>query len=80
MNKRTRIADLLKSEGSNYEVTVKGWIRTFRNDRFIALSDGSTLNTLQIVVNEDIATPELLKKTHYWRCYWCIRRSSTLTR
>jgi asparaginyl-tRNA synthetase len=62
MNKRTRIKDLLKSEELNYEVTVKGWIRTFRNNQFIALNDGSTLETLQVVVGQEMANPELLKR------------------
>lgn len=62
MNKRTRIKDLLKSEELNYDVTVKGWIRTFRNNQFIALNDGSTLETLQIVVDNQVADPELLKR------------------
>ncbi len=62
MNKRTKIKDLLKSEETNYEVTVKGWIRTFRNNQFIALNDGSSLSALQIVVDKDQFPPELLKR------------------
>ena len=27
-----------------------GWVRTFRNNQFIALNDGSTNNNLQVVV------------------------------
>ena len=50
LNKRTRIKDLLLSENSNYDATVMGWVRTFRNNQFIALNDGSTNNNLQIVV------------------------------
>jgi asparaginyl-tRNA synthetase len=49
-NKRTRIKELLQSEKINYETTVMGWVRTFRNNQFIALNDGSTNNNLQIVV------------------------------
>jgi asparaginyl-tRNA synthetase len=49
-NKRTRIKELLQSEKVNYETTVMGWVRTFRNNQFIALNDGSTNNNLQIVV------------------------------
>jgi asparaginyl-tRNA synthetase len=49
-NKRTRIKDLLQSEKVNYETTVMGWVRTFRNNQFIALNDGSTNNNLQVVV------------------------------
>src|SRR5688572_13522654 len=49
-NKRTRIKELLNSEPQGQEVTVMGWVRTFRNNQFIALNDGSTNNNLQIVV------------------------------
>src|SRR6188472_3064112 len=49
-NKRTRIKELLASEPQGQEVTVMGWVRTFRNNQFIALNDGSTNNNLQVVV------------------------------
>ncbi|HEU4860537.1 MAG TPA: asparagine--tRNA ligase, partial [Chitinophagaceae bacterium] len=49
-NKRTRIKDLLTQEPKGQEVTVMGWVRTFRNNQFIALNDGSTNNNLQVVV------------------------------
>ena len=48
-NKRTKIKALLTSETANYQATVMGWVRTFRNNQFIALNDGSTNNNLQIV-------------------------------
>ena len=31
------------------QITVMGWVRTFRNNQFIALNDGSTNNNLQVV-------------------------------
>src|SRR6185436_12419857 len=49
-NKRTRIKELLSTEPQGQEVTVMGWVRTFRNNQFIALNDGSTNNNLQVVV------------------------------
>src|SRR6201991_1175680 len=48
-NKRTKIKDLLAQEAQSQEVTVMGWVRTFRNNQFIALNDGSTNNKLQVV-------------------------------
>ncbi|MEO6669650.1 MAG: asparagine--tRNA ligase [Ferruginibacter sp.] len=48
-NKRTRVKELLNSDKTNYEATVMGWVRTFRNNQFIALNDGSTNNNIQIV-------------------------------
>ena len=49
-NKRNRIKDLLLSDNVNYQATVMGWVRTFRNNQFIALNDGSTNNNIQVVV------------------------------
>src|SRR6187549_1202697 len=49
-NKRIRIKELLGLEPQGQEVTVMGWVRTFRNNQFIALNDGSTNNNLQVVV------------------------------
>ena len=49
-NKRTKIKELFQSKEVNFEATVMGWVRTFRNNQFIALNDGSTNNNIQIVV------------------------------
>ena len=62
MSQRTKIKALLESEQTQIEVTVKGWIRTFRNNQFIALNDGSTNNNLQIVVDFENTDPALLKR------------------
>ena len=48
-NKRIKIKALLQNEATGYEATVMGWVRTFRNNQFIALNDGSTNNNIQIV-------------------------------
>ena len=61
-NKRTRIKELLGSEPQGQEVTVMGWVRTFRNNQFIALNDGSTNNNLQVVVALGKFEDELLKR------------------
>jgi asparaginyl-tRNA synthetase len=62
MSQRTKIKALLQSERTGFEVTVKGWVRTFRSNRFIALNDGSTNNNLQIVVDFENTDPDLLKR------------------
>jgi asparaginyl-tRNA synthetase len=49
-NKRIKIKELLESDKANYEAVVMGWVRTFRNNQFIALNDGSTNNNIQVVV------------------------------
>jgi asparaginyl-tRNA synthetase len=49
-NNRIKIKELLTQEPQGQEVTVMGWVRTFRNNQFIALNDGSTNNNIQVVV------------------------------
>lgn len=44
------------------DVIVKGWVRSFRSKRFIALNDGSTLKNLQIVVDFEQMDEEILKQ------------------
>ncbi len=61
-NKRVRIKDALKSESINHELTVMGWVRTFRNNQFIALNDGSTNSNLQIVLELGKFEEALLKR------------------
>ena len=39
----TRIRSILSEAPLLSEVSVSGWVRTFRSNRFIALNDGSTL-------------------------------------
>src|SRR4030095_9592326 len=61
-NTRVKVKDLLAQEPENQEVTVMGWVRTFRNNQFIALNDGSTNNNLQVVVELGKFDEELLKR------------------
>ena len=49
-------------EPQGQEVIVMGWVRTFRNNQFIALNDGSTNNNLQVVVELGKFDDELLKR------------------
>ncbi len=62
MSQRVKIKQILLSDKANYEVTVKGWVRTFRNNQFIALNDGSTNSNLQVVVDFENTDPLLLKR------------------
>ena len=57
-----RLADIIDQPKINETVTVKGWVRTFRANRFIALNDGSTIDTLQCVVDYENTEAQLLKK------------------
>lgn len=59
---RLRIKDILQTTPTEQTITVKGWVRTFRNNSFIALNDGSTNNNLQIVVDFNNTPEEILKR------------------
>lgn len=60
--KRTRIKDLLNATEFGQQVTVKGWVRTFRNNQFIAINDGSSMNNIQAVVDFTTTDENLLKR------------------
>ncbi len=59
---RTKIIDLLRSEATENDVLVKGWVRSFRANRFIALNDGSTIKNIQAVVDFENFDEAILKK------------------
>ena len=56
------VLELLQSEPSLQEITVRGWVRSFRSNRFIALNDGSTIKNLQCVVDFENFDEQLLKR------------------
>ena len=57
-----RIIHLLETKPSPTEISINGWVRAFRSNRFIALNDGSTIKNLQCVVNFEKFEESLLKK------------------
>ena len=57
------ISDILNSDKHlNKNVSISGWVRTFRANRFIALNDGSCLSNIQCVVDFEKTDQEILKK------------------
>lgn len=56
------IKELIHAEPSLHPVTIMGWVRSFRSNRFIALNDGSTIKNLQCVVDFENFEEEVLKK------------------
>ncbi|MGY8945889.1 MAG: asparagine--tRNA ligase [Flavobacteriales bacterium] len=56
------IKDLLKSPLISETVIVKGWVKTFRANRFISLNDGSTSKNIQCVVDFEETDSLLLSK------------------
>lgn len=59
---RVKIKAVLGLKPESQEITVKGWVRTFRNNQFIALNDGSTNNNLQVVVELGLLDETTLKR------------------
>jgi len=52
--KRTKIVDLLNATDFGKSVCIKGWVRTRRGSKqvaFVALNDGSTINSIQVVID-----------------------------
>ena len=60
--KHIKVKDLLNNTKTLQEVTAKGWVRTFRNNQFIALNDGSTIHNIQCVVDFENTPEETLKR------------------
>ena len=56
------IIDLLQNNPSTNEISINGWVRAFRSNRFIALNDGSTIKNIQCVVDFENFDEEILKK------------------
>ncbi|MFD1003538.1 asparagine--tRNA ligase [Ohtaekwangia kribbensis] len=66
--KRIKIKELLLTKPEGQTVTAKGWVRTFRNNQFISLNDGSTINNLQAVVELNSVADETLKRITTGAC------------
>ncbi|MDH5827998.1 asparagine--tRNA ligase [Sphingobacterium sp. SG20118] len=58
----TRIKELLNATEFGHEVVVKGWVKTFRNNQFIAINDGSSIHNIQAVVDFENTPEGLLKR------------------
>lgn len=56
------VLEILNNPTANYEATVCGWVRSFRNNTFIAVNDGSTNNNLQVVINMEQLDEVTLKR------------------
>ena len=59
---KINVAEILKSDALLQEVQLKGWVRTFRSNRFIAINDGSTINNIQCVIDYENTSEETLKR------------------
>ena len=65
MLKRTKIAELLKSESPIEQVLIKGWVKTRRDAKdfsFIEINDGSCLKNMQVIAHNSLSNYEEVKK------------------
>lgn len=59
--KRTEIKEVLATANFGDQVNVKGWVKAFRQNRFISINDGSTINNIQAVIDFENTEEEILK-------------------
>lgn len=60
--KTANIKNILSEGVVHSKVSLKGWVKSFRSNRFIALNDGSTLSNLQCVIDFEATDEALIKK------------------
>jgi len=68
---RTKVVDILSGKDKGKEICVKGWVRTKRGNKnvaFIAVNDGSTFHSVQLVVDLTSFDEELLRKVTTGAC------------
>ena len=66
--KNKTIKDTLLNPSIGFDITIKGWVRTFRSNRFIALNDGSTIKNIQCVIDLNQWDEKLLKRITTGAC------------
>jgi len=52
------------------ELEIQGWIRTFRNNQFLSLNDGSSLDPVQVVLALNTFEESILKRLTTGACVW----------
>lgn len=63
--RRIKIKHVLSSDGQEIigqRITVKGWVRAFRSNRFIQINDGSCLANLQAVIDFEKYEGDIIKQ------------------
>jgi asparaginyl-tRNA synthetase len=66
-----QIVEILKTEPNNQKVEVKGWVRTKRGQSalsFVSINDGSTIHSIQAVVDGEKVPEEVMKKVTCGAC------------
>lgn len=68
MSTRIEIAKLIAQPTIGEKVLVKGWVRAFRSNRFIALNDGSCFGNIQVVIDHENMPAELVDRISFHAC------------
>ena len=68
MSEKLQIKSILNDDYVGKNITVYGWVKTFRSNRFINLNDGSCLNDLQCVVDYEKLEESKLSKINTGAC------------
>jgi asparaginyl-tRNA synthetase len=66
--KRTKIKELIATPPTGQQVIVQGWVRTLRNNQFIVINDGSTLQNIQAVIDFNNTDEALLRRITIGAC------------
>ncbi|NQX82501.1 MAG: asparagine--tRNA ligase [Flavobacteriaceae bacterium] len=62
------VSELLQKERFLQKVILKGWVRSFRSNRFIAINDGSTINNIQCVLDFENTDKETISRINTGAC------------
>ena len=62
MPQKTEIKSVFESKNIGDNISINGWVKTFRSNRFITLNDGSCLEDIQCVINFEEFDKEILSK------------------
>ena len=63
--RRIKIKSILSRDGQELigqRITVKGWVRAFRSNRFIQINDGSCLANIQAVIDFEKYDGDIIKQ------------------
>lgn len=66
-----KVAEVLSTSPKGKEICVKGWVRTRRGNKnvaFIALNDGSTFHSLQLVAELSVFDEEIIRRVTTGSC------------
>ena len=57
----TKIKEIFSEKSKKSDISIGGWVRAFRGNRFIELNDGSSQKNIQCVINPETTDAETLK-------------------